>query len=222
MQLPYTDRTEAGRTLAQSMDHYAGRDDVLILALPRGGVPVAVELARALHAPVDLMIVRKLGVPGHEELAMGAVATGGGWVTNRDVVRSLNIDDQTIHRELERQRREIDHRQRLYRGDRPPPDLAGKCVILVDDGLATGSTMRAALRAARQQDPARLLAVVPVAPPEAIRILELDADEVICPLQPPQFFAVSQWYQHFPQTSDEEVSRLLGEAWSADAQSPGR
>ncbi|KFE69377.1 phosphoribosyltransferase [Hyalangium minutum] len=208
----FRDRFEAGRVLAGRLHAYAGRGDVLVLALPRGGVPVGFEVARRLGAPLDVFVVRKLGTPGHEELAMGAIATGGVRVLNEDVVESLNIPERAIARATEREELELARRERLFRGSRPPPRIEGQTVILVDDGLATGSTMRAGLMALRQRAPARLVAAVPVGAPETCAELQELADEVICAITPEPFFAVGQWYGDFMQTSDEEVYELLERA----------
>ena len=207
----YRDRTEAGRVLAERLRAYADRPDVIVLALPRGGVPVGYEVARALHAPLDVFIVRKLGVPGHEELAMGAVATGGVRVLNEQVVRALRIPDSVIDAVASWELEELRRRERLYRGDRPPPDVRGKTVILVDDGLATGSTMLAAVRALRQQQPARIVVAVPIAAPDTCELLRADVDDVVCAVTPEPFYAVGLWYEDFSQTTDEEVRELLAQ-----------
>jgi putative phosphoribosyl transferase len=205
----FHDRTEAGRRLAARLEKYANQPDLIVLALPRGGVPVAYEVAKALHAPMDVFIVRKLGVPGHEELAMGAVATGGVRVLNDHVLKGLAIPDSTIHAAVERETEELKRRERLYRGDRPPPAVRGKTVILVDDGLATGSTMLAAVQALRQQEPARIVVAVPVASPETCELLEAYVAEVVCAATPEPFYAVGLWYRDFSQTTDDEVRELL-------------
>src|SRR4030088_2614075 len=176
----FRDRTEAGRLRAEQLRHYACRDDVVVLGLPRGGVPVAFEVARALDAPLDVFLVRKLGVPGHEEFALGAVATGGTRVLNKQLIESLNIPPEWLEAIDAKERRELERRERAYRGDHPPPDVAGKTVILVDDGLATGSTMLAAVHAIREDDPARVIVAVPVADPEVCAALRAVADEVVC------------------------------------------
>lgn len=214
----FRDRFEAGRLLAAALRHYAGHPDLLVLALPRGGVPVACELARALHAPLDLMLVRKLGVPGHEEFAMGAIASGGIRVISEDVVRALGIPDRAIATVAAHEEHELKRRELSYRGDRPAAQVRGKTVILVDDGLATGSTMRAAVAALKAQGPERLVVAVPVAAPETCEAMRREVDEVVCALAPEPFFAVGQWYEDFSQISDEEVRQLLhraDEAWMA-------
>jgi putative phosphoribosyl transferase len=211
----FRDRVEAGDVLAARLGHYAGRDDVLVLALPRGGVPVGARVAKALGAPLDVFLVRKLGVPGHEELAMGAIASGGVRVHNEEVVSKLRLDDATIERVAEAEERELARRGHRYRGQRPPPELAGRVVILVDDGLATGSTMRAAVAAARRLGPARVVVAVPTAPASTCAELQREADEVVCATTPRPFRAVGYSYRSFPQTSDEEVRDLLRAAWTA-------
>ena len=195
---------------------YAGRGDVVVLALPRGGVPVAYEVAHMLRAPLDVFVVRKLGVPGHEELAMGAVASGGVRVLNDDVVRGLGIPDHLVDAVTTWERRELRRRERLYRGDRPAPDVRGKTVILVDDGLATGASMHAAIAALRQQGPARIVVAVPTAARETCDALRADVDDVICAITPEPFHAVGLWYEDFSQTTDEEVRELLARAAHAD------
>lgn len=208
----YRDRTEAGKHLATWLAHFANRDDVLVLALPRGGVPVAYEVARALHAPLDIYLVRKLGVPGQEELAMGAIATGGVRVLNEDVVNYLGIPKSVIDSVAEIELQELERRERAYRGDRPEPDVRGKTVILVDDGLATGSTMRAAAEALRQQQPGRIVVAVPVSAPQTCDEYRMGVDEIVCAVTPEPFYGVGQWYTDFSQTTDEEVRELLAKA----------
>jgi predicted phosphoribosyltransferase len=208
----FRDRTEAGRQLAAKLTAYADRPDVLVLALPRGGVPVAFEVARALHAPLDVFLVRKLGVPGHEELAMGAIASGGVRVLNEDAVRGLGIPDDVLDAVSEGELRELERRERAYRGGRPAPPVRGRTVILVDDGLATGSTMRAAVAALRRQGPARVVVAVPVGSPETCAEFQAEADEAVCARTPEPFYAVGLWYEDFSQTSDEEVRDLLERA----------
>ena len=205
----FRDRREAGRLLAEKLAAYANRPDVLVLALPRGGVPVAYEVARALGPPLDVFVVRKLGVPGYEELAMGAVATGGVRVLNEQLVERLGIPEQMIDAVAARERQELARRERLYRGGRPPPDVRGRTVILVDDGLATGATMHAAIQALRQQHPARIVVAVPTASPETCEEMKAKADDVICAITPEPFNAVGRWYRDFSQTTDEEVGALL-------------
>ena len=207
---PFRDRVEAGELLAQRLAHYRDRDDVVVLALPRGGVPVAHEVARALGVPLDVYVVRKLGVPGHEELAMGAIASGGVRLVNEDVVNALGIPATVIDAVARDEQIELERREQLYRGHRPPIGLTNKAVILVDDGLATGSTMRAAVMAARRQHPARVIVAVPVSAPSTCADLAREADEVVCVRTPDPFVAVGMWYRDFTPTSDEEVRRLLG------------
>jgi putative phosphoribosyl transferase len=205
----FIDRHEAGRTLASHLAAYAGRDDVIVLALPRGGVPVAYEVAQALGAPMDLLLVRKLGTPGHRELAMGAIASGGIRVLNDDVVRRYGIPEPAIERVVREEEQELERRERAYREGRPAPDLANRIVILVDDGLATGSTMRAAAQAVRRRKPSRVVVAVPVGARETCAELAAVADEVICARMPELFSAVGQWYLNFDQTEDDEVRQLL-------------
>jgi predicted phosphoribosyltransferase len=205
----FRNRTDAGRQLAEKLAAYADRPDVLVLALPRGGVPVGFEVARALGAPLDVFLVRKLGVPGYEELAMGAVATGGVRVLNDEIVRGLGILEHQIDAVVARELQELARRERLYRGDRPPPDVAGRTVILVDDGLATGATMRAAVAALRRQQQARIVIAVPTASADTCEALKAEADDVVCAITPEPFFAVGHWYEDFTQTTDDEVRDLL-------------
>lgn len=208
----FRDRHEAGRLLATKLTAYADRPDVLVLALPRGGVPVAFEVATALHVPLDVFLVRKLGTPGHEELAMGAIATGGVRVLHDDVVRGLGIPEEVIDNVVAEEQHELERREQLYRGDRPAPDVHGHTVILIDDGLATGSSMRAAAAALRQQHPARIVVAVPVAAPSTRREFRSEVDEVICAVTPTPFYAVGAWYEDFSQTTDEGVRDLLEQA----------
>ncbi len=198
--------------LAEKLSKYANRPDVIVLALPRGGVPVGYEVARALNAPLDVFIVRKLGVPGYEELAMGAAATGGVRVLNENVVRNLNIPEYVVDAVADWETQEIQRREQVYRGNEPPPDVAGKTVILVDDGLATGATMHAAIKALRQQHPERIVVAVPTAAPETCEEMKAEADEAICAITPEPFYAVGLWYEDFSQTTDEEVRELLAQA----------
>jgi predicted phosphoribosyltransferase len=212
----FHDRSDAGQSLAEKLAHYANRDDVVVLALPRGGVPVGFEVARALGAPLDVFVVRKLGVPWHQELAMGAIASGGVRVLNREVVRSLGIPAAAIDEAVEREGEELRRREAAYRDGRPRPDVRGKVVILVDDGLATGSTMRAAVAAVRQLGPARVVVAVPVGAAEVCREFASEADEVVCAERPEPFFAVGAWYDDFRQTTDDEVRDLLARAAEHD------
>jgi predicted phosphoribosyltransferase len=205
----FRNRTDAGRQLAEKLAAYANRPGVLVLALPRGGVPVGFEVARELGAPLDVFLVRKLGVPGYEELAMGAVATGSVRVLNDEIVRGLGISEHEIDAAAARELQELARRQWLYRGDRPLPDIAGRTVILVDDGLATGATMRAAIAAVRQQQPARIVVAVPTASPDTCEALKAEADDVVCAMTPEPFLAVGHWYEDFTQTTDDEVRELL-------------
>ena len=209
--VPFENRTDAGRRLAEQLTGYAGRTDVLLLALPRGGVPVAFEIAKTLNAPLDVFLVRKLGVPGHEELAMGAIASGDVRVINHEVVRSMGIPKEVIDQVAAREKLELERRESAYRGERPKPDVCGRIVILIDDGLATGATMRAAVAALRAQDPARIIVAVPTAAPEACEAFENEVDETVCLIAPRPFFGVGASYQDFSQTTDEEVRGLLDE-----------
>jgi putative phosphoribosyl transferase len=208
----FRDRHDAGRRLADALGAYARRDDVLILALPRGGVPVGYEVALALGVPPDVMQVRKLGVPGHEELAMGAIASGGVRILSENVVQALGIPERVIATVAAAEEHELHRRERIYREGRPFPDVSGRIVILIDDGLATGSTMRAAAAALRAQGAGRLVAAVPVAPKETCDALRDLVDEVICAVTPESFLAVGEWYEDFTQTSDAEVQALLSRA----------
>jgi putative phosphoribosyl transferase len=212
MALRFANRQHAGELLAAKLTAYADRPDVLVLALPRGGVPVAFAVAQALHAPLDIFLVRKLGVPGDEELAMGAIATGGVRILNDEVVRYFHISDETIAAVAARELREIRRRERLYREDRPAPEVRGRTVLLVDDGLATGSTMRAAVAALRQQQPARVIVAVPIAAPETCAELRAEVEEIVCAVTPEPFYAVGAWYEDFAQTTDREVQELLARA----------
>jgi predicted phosphoribosyltransferase len=205
----FADRRAAGRALSGKLRSYADRPDVIVLALPRGGVQVGYELAAALRAPLDVVVVRKLGVPGQEELAFGALAWGGARVLDEVIVSSVRLDASTIERVAAEETRELERRERAYRGDREPPDLAGRAVILVDDGLATGSSMLVAIDATRSQQPARIVVAVPVAPPETCHALRDVADEVICLSTPEPFNAVGLWYDDFRPVTDEEVRELL-------------
>jgi putative phosphoribosyl transferase len=205
----FQDRYEAGRLLAEALRDYVARGDVLVVALPRGGVPVGYEVARVLGAPLDAMQVRKLGVPGHEELAMGAIASGGVRIVSENVVEALRIPERVIATVAAAETQELERRERIYREGRLFPDVRGRTVILVDDGLATGSSMRAAAAALRSLGAARLVAAVPVAPKESCDALRDMVDDVVCARMPERFLAVGEWYEDFSQTSDEEVSELL-------------
>lgn len=205
----FADRQDAGQKLAEKLTEYAGRDDVIILALPRGGVPVAFEVAKKLNAPLDVFLVRKLGVPGHEELAMGAIASGGTRVLNQDVVGPLRIPEQTIDDVARVEQAELERRERAYRDDRPLPAVKDRAVILIDDGLATGATMRAAVAALRLLEPKELIVAVPVSAPETCDELRDEADTVVCAVTPRPFYGVGMWYSDFSQTTDEEVRDLL-------------
>jgi predicted phosphoribosyltransferase len=208
----YRDRMDAGRQLAAHLSRYADHDDVLVLGLPRGGVPVAYEVARALNLPLDIFLVRKLGVPGHEELAMGAISTGGVTVLNDDVVEYLQVPEAVIDSIAAMELKELERRERVYRGNRPEPQMRGKRIILIDDGLATGSTMRAAASALRQQHPARVIVAVPVSAPQTCDEYRMGVDEIICARTPEPFLGVGQWYRDFSQTTDDEVRELLAKA----------
>ena len=208
----FQDRFEAGRVLASKLSHLGNRPDVVVLALPRGGVPVGYEVAKALNVPLDIFVVRKLGVPGQEELAMGAIASGGVRVLNENVIRMLGIPDEVVDAVAAQEERELERREREYRDGRPAIDVRGRTVILVDDGLATGSSMRVAALALRDKNPARIIVAVPVASPATCAEFELEVDQVICAVTPDPFRAVGQWYTDFSQTSDEEVRDLLRRA----------
>jgi putative phosphoribosyl transferase len=218
----YRDRREAGRRLAAKLSRYADRPDVVILALPRGGVPVGFEVARALRAPLDLFLVRKLGFPGQEELAMGAIASGGVRILNDDLLSRLHVPEETIEATAVREELELQRRERLYRGHRSPVALRGKTVILVDDGLATGASMLAAAAALRQKQPARLVVAVPVSAPETCEEFRSVVDEIVCGETPEPFLAVGYWYEHFEQTGDEEVRSLLERARDEQASAQAR
>jgi putative phosphoribosyl transferase len=208
----FHDRADAGRQLAKQLMEYADRSDVLVLALPRGGVPVAYEVARALNAPLDVFLVRKLGVPGHEELAMGAIASDGIYVLNEAVVDSLHIPDSVIDRVAAAEQRELERREQHYRDDRPALEVRDRIAILVDDGLATGASMRAAAAALRPQRPAKIVVAVPAAAPETCEEFRGEVDQIVCAITPDPFYAVGLWYEDFSQTTDEEVRTLLAQA----------
>jgi putative phosphoribosyl transferase len=208
----FQDRRGAGKLLAQELSAHAGRSDVIVLALPRGGVPVAYEVARALNVPLDIFIVRKLGLPGHEELAIGAIGSGGIRVLNHDIVQGLKIPQTLIDTVTRQELQELERRERAYRGDRPSPEVRGRTVILIDDGLATGASMRAAVAALRAQNPARIVVAVPTAAPETCEALRPEVDEIVCATTPEPFYGVGRWYEDFSQTTDEEVRALLEES----------
>lgn len=214
----YQDRTHAGKELGRLLQQYAGQDDPIVLGLPRGGVPVAFEVAQALGAELDILVVRKLGMPGHEEYAMGAIGSGGVCVLQAGVPGLMGVTQAQLDRTMARELAELTRRELRYRGDRPPPRLAGRCVILVDDGIATGASMLAAVQVVRQHRVARLVVAAPVGAPDTVHRLEQEADAVICPLAPPRFQAVGQYYRVFGQTEDDEVQNLLAQAWAR----PGR
>ena len=208
----FQNRAEAGQVLARRLQQYKNQPDMLVLGLPRGGVPVAYEVARELNAPLDVFIVRKLGVPGHEELGMGAIATGGVRILHEGIIREFGISQELIDSVSEREQAELDRRNRLYRGDRPAPAIKDRTVVIVDDGLATGSTMKAAIQAVRQQAPRRLIVAVPTAPAETCEQVKESADEVVCAITPDPFLAVGGSYADFSQTTDEEVRDLIASA----------
>lgn len=209
MAAEFTNRTEAGRALAKKLNAYAGAQNVLVLALPRGGVPVGYEVAEALKVPLDIVLVRKIGVPYQPELAMGAIVSGGGYTLNRDVVDELQITSDEFSAEVQRESEELHRRERLYRAKRPPIETTGKTLIVVDDGIATGSSMRAAIMGLRREKPAKIIAAIPVAPAESVVELAQAADEVVCLLAPEPFRAVGQHYMNFGQVGDTEVRELL-------------
>lgn len=214
----YRDRREAGQRLAERLLDYRDRPDVVVLGLPRGGVVVAYEVARRLHAPLDVFVVRKLGAPGQEELAMGAIASGGVRVLNSAVVDVWGIPSRVIEEVTEQEQRELERREKLYRGARPPLPVEGRTVILVDDGIATGATMRAAVAALRRLNPARIVVAAPTAAPQACELLAAEADEVVCDFTPDPFYSVGLWYDDFTQNPDEEIRELLERAASGRAE----
>jgi putative phosphoribosyl transferase len=205
----FRDRVHAGQALAVALSRFAGRDDVVVLALPRGGVPVAFEVARSLRAPLDVFLVRKLGVPGHEELAMGAIASGGVRVMNEEIVRALRLDDTHIEPVAASEQRELARREAAYREGRGDVDVSGRTVIIIDDGLATGASMRAAVKALRMRNPVRIVVAVPIGAEETCKALRREADEVVCLHTPEPFGGVGAWYEDFSQTEDDEVRQLL-------------
>ena len=208
----FLNRRDAGRKLALKLLHYANHPDVIVLALPRGGVPVAYEVARALNVPLDVFIVRKLGLPGQEELAIGAIASGGVRVLNEDIIRMLHIPQELIDRVAQRELQELQRREKLYRGDQPPPQGRDRTVILVDDGLATGASMRAAIAALHAQHPARIVVAVPTGSAETCQAFRDEVDEVVCAITPEPFLGVGRWYEDFAQTTDEGVRLFLEDA----------
>ena len=216
LQTTLPNRAEAGRRLVEPLLKYANRPDVIILALPRGGVPVAYEVATALDVRLDLMLVRKLGVPSHPEFAMGAIASGGVQILNDDALRAHPIDRASFEAVVAREALELSRREKAYRGNRPPPQLKDQVVILIDDGLATGSSMMAAIHAVRMQAPERIVVAVPVAPRETVEDMSMQVDEVICPLIPEWMMSIGYWYLDFSQTSDEEVIDLMQRAWQRE------
>lgn len=215
----FRNRSHAGRQLAAALGAFAHDSAALVLALPRGGVPVGFAIARVLGLPLDILMVRKLGLPGHEEYAMGAIGSGGVRVVQPEVLRAFGIGESTLDAVRAREERELARRERLFRGERPGPGISGQCVILVDDGLATGSSMRAAIAVVRAGAPARIVVAVPVGPPESCAALEPEVDLLVCLLRPPAFDAVGKWYVDFAQTTDQEVQDLLARAWQAQPDS---
>jgi len=207
--LPFRDRPQAGQLLSKKLAGYANREDVIVLALPRGGVPVAREIARSLRAPLDVFLVRKLGVPGQEELAMGAIASGGVRILNQDIVQTMGIPAHVIDSVTATEVQELARRERLYRGDRPAPDVMSRTVILVDDGLATGATMRAAVAALRRMKPRRIVIAVPIAAVPTRQEFAREVDEIVCLHTPEPFFSVGFWYDDFSQTTDEDIREML-------------
>lgn len=216
----FANRIEAGQNLAKALDHYRNRSDVIVLALPRGGVPVAYEVSQRLAVPLDLMLVRKLGVPGHKEFAMGAIASGGIRILTHEVIQLNDIDEDAIAEVVEDEERELKRRELAYRQGRPSPNLENKTVVLVDDGLATGATMRAAIMACREQHAKKVVVAVPVAPKEAAEAIAAIVDEAVFLAVPSPFLAVGRWYKNFGQTSDEEVQNLLEQAWRSPEPAP--
>jgi putative phosphoribosyl transferase len=210
--LPFSDRTEAGRVLATKLSTYSGHENVIVLGLPRAGVPVAFEVAHALRLPLDVFVVRKLGTPWHKELAMGAIAPEGVQVLDISLAQRLSVSDEEIHKIIAGERKELKRQERLYRGNRPPLELRAKVVILVDDGIATGTSVLAAIAALRRQKVGRIVVAIAVAPANVCDAIRMEADELICAAEARMFFAVSQWYETFTQTTDEDVRALLKQA----------
>ncbi|HEY9618046.1 MAG TPA: phosphoribosyltransferase [Microcoleaceae cyanobacterium] len=205
----FKNRTVAGQLLAAQLLDYANRDDAIVLALPRGGVPIGFEVAKVLNVPLDILVVRKLGVPGHEELAMGAIAPGDVQILNQQIVQSCRVDDAALNQVIAREQQELERREQLYRDDRPALNLRDRTVILIDDGLATGATMRVAVQAVRQACPQQVIVAVPIGAPETCQELKTEAEQMICLETPRRFSSVGSWYDDFSQTTDEEVSTLL-------------
>lgn len=216
----FDNRADAGRVLASLLAEYANRDDVIVMGLPRGGVPVAYEVARALHVPLDVLLVRKLGVPGHEELAFGAVASGGVRILNRSVIRGAEVSNAEIEAVTQSEEQELERREHAYRDDRPPPRLKGRTVLVVDDGLATGASMKAAVLALREREPAKIVIAVPAAARETCDDFRDQVDDIVCAATPEPFHAVGLWYKDFSQTTDEEVRALLARAAHQLSQPP--
>ncbi len=210
--MKFDDRIDAGNQLARALTRYSGMDNILVLALPRGGVPVAYQVAKELQAPLDVFLVRKLGVPGHEELAMGAIATGGIKVMNQRVVETMDISELAIDEVARQEQQELERREKAYRGERPMPELEERVIILVDDGLATGASMRAAVSAVRTRSPERIVVAVPTAPPETCTAFEDDVDDMVCHITPTPFMGVGGSYKDFTQTTDDEVRHFLEKA----------
>lgn len=217
----FRDREEAGRKLAEQLSAYANRKDVIVLGIPRGGVPVAQEVAKGLNAPLDIFVSRKLGVPWQEELAFGAIATGGTRVLDHEIIEAVGISDEQIEQITARVKKELERRENLYRGNRPPLKIDGLTVILVDDGIATGSSMRAAIKALRRMNPAQIVVAVPVAPQSTCKLLKSEVDRLVCVYMPEEFYAIGQFYDDFSQVADEEVTRLLHRAAQPVLQSAG-
>lgn len=218
LEIPIPDRVAAGQALAGLLDGYRERSDAIVLALPRGGVPVGYEIAMALNVRLDLMLVRKLGVPGHAELAMGAIASGGVRVLNHDVIRALGIGAAAVEAVASQEAHELLRRDQAYRAGRPVPELQGQLVVLVDDGIATGATMRAAVQAVRQQGAAHIVVAAPVAPPDTLAQLRAEAVEVVCPFAPDDLIAIGRWYRDFTQVPDQHVIELLQRAWQRECE----
>lgn len=210
---PYADRRAAGRRLGEALGAYRQRDDVLVLGVPRGGIPVAYEVAAALRAPLDVLMVRKMALPSQPSVAMGAIASGGAQILLPEALQHAKVSDAELRDVVERHREDLEHRAAVYRGERPEPEIAARCLILVDDGLASGATMRAGVAAIRQKKPECIVVAIPVAPPRVVEQLRAEADEVVCPLTPASFRGLSHWYEDYSELSNEQVKALLREAW---------